>query len=209
MLLRSIWESHCTKSVKKWDQERTNGSWRETFFPSQFICNFLEFEQLFVIKQKIKFLFSYEFSFPSSSLMFLLTWRKSSCNPWVIRTFWHPAMWGVLRGVRVRIWSGIVACAKLIGRGEERASIFAYILYPVSVLEQCEIVKLGSYFWWVCSLGESKASVQVQWQALQCKRGHHKIHQQPILRVFHIALKKCIKEKLLHRLIKLFKVLLN
>ena len=61
-------------------------------------------------------------------------------------------------------------------------------------------VKLGSYFWWVCSLGESKASVQVQWQALPCKRGHHKIHQQPILRVFHIALKKCIKEKLLHRL---------
>ena len=49
--------------------------------------------------------------------------------------------------MRVRIRSGIVACAKLIGRGEERASIFAYILYPVSVLEQCEILlNLGNIF---------------------------------------------------------------
>ena len=49
--------------------------------------------------------------------------------------------------MRVRIRSGIVACAKLIGRGEEMASIFAYILYPVSVLEQCEILlNLGHIF---------------------------------------------------------------
>lgn len=47
----------------------------------------------------------------------------------------------------VRICSGIVACANLIGRGEERASIFAYILYPVSVFEQCEILfNLGHIF---------------------------------------------------------------